>query len=433
MRSFFIHTFGCQMNEYDSERLAQALLDAGWRRANGAEDADLLLVNTCTVRQLAEDKVFSHLGRWMKWKSAHPGVIVGMVGCLAQHMGREAFRREPGLDFIAGPRALTRIPELADSARSQKQLAEFTDVGFGPGVGSAAGGNLSAMVAIMEGCDQFCTYCAVPRARGRETSRPLEDILDEVGRRVAAGAREILLLGQNVNRYGRTFGPERDFAELLRRTAGIPGVERLRFMTGHPKSFSERVIEAMAALPPVCESLHLPLQSGSDRILQAMHRGYTAAEYLALVRALQRAVPAMTFSTDIIVGFPGETEEDFRATLDVIRAVPVDLAYCFKYSPRRGTPAAALPQAVPQDVKAERLARLLDVVRQLAAQAYAGRVGALEQVLVEHEDVKIPGRLKGRTRTNRWVALKGPAEWIGRELPVRITAAEAWTLLGEAE
>jgi tRNA-2-methylthio-N6-dimethylallyladenosine synthase len=421
------------MNEYDSDRLAQAFTDAGWQRADSEEEAEALILNTCTVRQLAEHKAFSLLGRWVKLKPSRPHLIVGMVGCLAQHIAEEAFRREPGLDFIAGPRALTRVPELAEAARGRKRMAETGDSGYGHGVGTAVGNTLVAAVGIMEGCDQFCTYCAVPRARGRETSRPMPNILAEVQRRVTAGAKEILLLGQNVNRYGRDLSPDEDFAALLGQVAAVPGVARLRFMTGHPHGFSERVIAAMTSLPPVCEALHLPVQSGSDRILKAMHRGYTAEEYLDLTRRLRAAVPSMVFTTDIIVGFPGETEADFQATLDLLQAVPADQAYCFKYSPRKGTPAAVLPDQVPQTVKEVRLERLLEVVRRLAITAQAALVGRSEPVLVEILHAKRAGELKGRTRSNRWVTFPGPEIWVGRELPIRIVAAEALTLLGEPE
>jgi len=433
MKAFYIYTIGCQMNEYDSKRLSQILIDAGWSRADEPEHANLLLVNTCTVRQLAEAKAFSQIGRYVKFKGERPEIVIGMVGCLAQHLAGEAFRRAPGLDFLAGPRALRRVPEMAESARMRRYQVDTGDSGFGAGVGAAAAGERVASVAVMEGCDQYCTYCAVPKARGRETSRPVEDILEEVRRRITSGAREIILLGQNVNRYGRHPQIGMDFPDLLRQVVAVPGLMRLRFLTGHPKGFSDRLIAAMAELQPICEALHLPLQSGSDPILKAMHRGYTASDYIDLTRRLRAAIPKMTFTTDVIVGFPGETEADFQATLALIREIPVDLAYCFKYSPRPGTAAAQLPEQIPQEVKEERLSRLLDTIRQLALASHAALVGETEQVLVEVPDPKRAGRLRGRSRTNRWIQFDGPVEWIGREVTVRITAAEAWTLHGECE
>ena len=434
MKSFFIHTQGCQMNDYDSERLAQALLDAGWQRAAKAEAADLLLINTCTVRQLAVQKAFSQIGRWMQIKRGRPEVLVGMVGCLAQHMAKDAFKRAPGLDFLAGPRALTRVPELAERARQFKALAVFEDSGYGKGVGaSASARGLKAQVAVMEGCNQFCAYCAVPYARGREMSRPVQDILSEIQQQVASGAKEIMLLGQNVNHYGFDLENHPDFPDLLRQAARIPGILRLRFMTSHPKDFSPRLIEAMAGIPQVCEALHLPLQSGSDAILRSMRRGYTFTEYSQWVERLRSALPRLTLSTDLIVGFPGETEEDFQATLQAVHSLRFDMAYCFKFSPRKGTLAATLPGQVPQDMLEERLHLLLKTVKQTSLHPLAALVGTLEKVLVEERDEQHPGRLKGRTRTNRWVAFPGPAAWLGEEIAVRITAADARGLLGEAE
>lgn len=432
MRTFFIHTFGCQMNEYDTLRLTQALTDAGWRAADRAEDADLLLANTCTVRQLAEDKAYSLLGRWRKLKAFRPGLLIGMVGCLAQQVGESAFRREPALDLVAGPRALTRVPELAAAASAGAPAAAFAASGYGDGVGGEiASGAICASVAVMEGCDQYCAYCAVPYARGRETSRPPDDVLAEVARRVGAGAREIVLLGQNVNRYGRDLRPILDFAELLRRVSLIPGVSRLRFLTPHPGDLSDRLIEALAGLPPVCEALHLPLQSGSDRILTAMNRGYTSRQVLDLIARVRRAVPGLALSTDLIVGFPGETEEDLQATLRVLSEGGFEQAYCFKFSPRRGTPAADLPDQVPQPIKEERLNRLLNAVREQVMAAFSARVGERETVLVEQVDPGPQALARGRTRANRRVTFPGGSELLGAEVPVLITAAHAWSLLGE--
>ncbi len=427
MKTFYIHTQGCQMNEYDSERLAQAFFSAGWTRAANAEDADLLLLNTCTVRQLAEDKAFSQIGRWAKLKIRRPGLVIGMVGCLAQHLGEAAFRRAPAIDFLAGPRSLLRVPELA-AASPRRRLTDFSDRGFGEGAADPQN-PLTASLAVMEGCDQCCAYCAVPRARGRETSRPVAEILAEARRRLSAGAKEIILLGQNVNHYGRKLPGSPDFSSLLGRICELPGLLRLRFLTSHPGDFSPRIMDAMGALPQVCESLHLPLQSGSDRILADMRRGYTVADFRCLLADLRRAVPGIQLTTDLIVGFPGESEEDFQATLALVQEAEFDSAYCFKYSPRRGTKAASLPGQLPQAVKEERLSRLLSAVKETATRAYASALGTEEEVLVEAR-APAPGQVKGRTRGNRWVTFPGPATWLGREVRVRIVAADVWALKG---
>jgi tRNA-2-methylthio-N6-dimethylallyladenosine synthase len=433
MPFFYIHTLGCQMNEYDTERLTQALRDRGWQSAPEAERADLLLVNTCTVRQLAEHKAFSLLGRWIALKRKKPEVLIGMVGCLAQHLSHKVFQRAPEIDFIAGPRALTSVPELAENAKRFRHHAEVGDTGYGHGVSEPALRGLHARVAVMEGCNQFCAYCAVPLARGREMSRPVEDILKETQVRLAAGAREIMLLGQNVNHYGFDLSGEVDFAELLRRVAQLPGIGRVRFMTSHPRDFSPRLIEAMAVVPRVCQALHLPLQSGSDRMLSAMRRGYTLAEYADLVARLRQAIPGLGLSTDLIVGFPGETEEDFQATVRAVRDLNFDMAYCFKFSPRQGTLASTLPNAVLPEVREKRLGELLENIRVAASASQAGQVGKREKVLAEEVDLARPGCLKGRTPINHWVSFPGPEAWLGTEVPVQITAAYPGGLLGEPE
>jgi tRNA-2-methylthio-N6-dimethylallyladenosine synthase len=434
MKSFFIHTLGCQMNEYDSERLAQIFLDAQWKRVSKPEAASLLLINTCTVRQLAEQKAFSIIGRWVALKRSRPDLLIGMVGCLAQHLAQAVFKRAPEIDFIAGPRALTRVPELVEKARNFKRIFEFEDSGYGKGVElSSSAHALQARVGVMEGCNQFCAYCAVPYARGREMSRPVQDILAEVQQRVLAGAKEIMLLGQNVNHYGFDFKEQFDFADLLRQVAQLPGVARIRFMTSHPKDFSPRLIEAIAQVPKVAEALHLPLQSGSDKIISSMRRGYTFQEYVDLIKRLRQAIPGVSLSTDLIVGFPGETEEDFLATVNAVKQLKFDLAYCFKFSPRKGTLAADLPNPVSQEVLEKRLNVLLEVVKQTSMISQASWVNRRENVLVEEVDSQQPGNVKGRTATNRWVSLPGPLEWLGKEIPVKITAAAAWSLLGEPE
>jgi tRNA-2-methylthio-N6-dimethylallyladenosine synthase len=432
MKRFFIHTFGCQMNEYDSERLTQALQENGWIQVSESSQADLLLVNTCTVRKLAEEKAFSLLGRWAKSKKDRPGTIVGMVGCLAQHMGKQAFQRAPSLDFLAGPRAVTRVPELAEQALQKKKSSEFAICEFGEGTQAPPGIVPSAYVAVMDGCNQYCSYCAVPKARGNEKSRNESEILAEVKRRVAAGTNEIVLLGQNITRYGIDLGSKANLADLLYRIAeAVPELLRLRFITGHPSAFTDRLIQCMADLPMVCEALHLPVQSGSDTILKAMRRGYSSAQYVDLVDRIRVAVPDLVLSTDIIVGFPGETQSDFQATLDLIDRCDFDMAYCFKYSIRTGTSAADMPDQMSLLEKEKRLAIVSESIEQNSVKRKAVLVGRKEKVLIEGTDVKTKQRLQGRTRGNSVVILDGPRDWIGQEVLVEITAAGNWYLMGE--
>lgn len=421
------------MNEYDSERLAQSLLEDGCTRVQEAEEADLLLVNTCTVRKLAEEKAFSLIGRWAKMKKQRPDLIIGMVGCLAQHLQKQGFKRSPAIDFMAGPRAITQVPKIAKQAGCGKPVSEFGVFEFGQGWNPKYGErSVTAYVDVMEGCDQFCAYCAVPLARGREFSRPCQDILAEIRRRVASGTREITLLGQNINRYGYNLPDKPDLAELLYRVAEIPGLLRLRFLTGHPKDFTQRLIRAMAEIPQVCESIHLPLQSGSDTILRAMKRGYTANDYSELAQQLRAAIPGLTISTDFIVGFPGETEENFQATLEMAEKNLFHNAYCFKYSSREDTVAARLPDQVSREVKENRLARLFRELERSALNIRTSLVGSRDKVLIEKPDIRTKQRLQGRTRTNHIVNLEGPREWIGKEIEVEITAAKNWSLSGKA-
>lgn len=430
--SFYLHTLGCQMNEYDSERVAGALVAQGWQPASGPEQADLLLLNTCTVRQLAEHKAFSLLGRWARLKAARPGRIIGMLGCLAQDVGADAFRRAPALDFLAGPRALTEVPALAERARSEPRQAELSVRPFGAGVAAAGrAGKVSAYVAVMEGCDQRCTYCAVPEARGREVSRSIPDILAEVQRRADAGSREIVLLAQNITRYGFDLAGGERLPQLLARAAAVPGVSRLRFLTGHPAAFRDDVLPAWKELPALCEALHLPLQSGSDKILRAMRRGYTAEFYLRLAERLKAAVPDLALTTDLIVGFPGETDEDFQDTLDLALRCDFDSAFCFKYSPRRKTPAADYPGQVPEAVKAARLEELMERLEARTTAKKAAWVGKRARVLFEGTDARTGRTLRGRTRQNHLVHVRGPLAWIGREMDVEIIAAGHWSLTGQ--
>lgn len=421
------------MNEYDSERVAGALMAEGWQAAGQPEEADLLLINTCTVRQLAEHKAFSLLGRWAQLKARKPGRLIGMLGCLAQDLGPDAFRRAPALDFLAGPRALAEVPLLVERARQGARPAELSVRPFGRGITMAPDApHVSAYVAVMEGCDQGCAYCAVPQARGREQSRPLDDVLAEVRRRLDGGAREIVLLAQNITRYGFDLASDEKLPVLLARVAEMPGLSRLRFLTGHPAAFDDRLLRAWQDLPALCEALHLPLQSGSDSVLRDMRRGYTAGYYLRLAERLHAAVPGLALTTDLIVGFPGETDADFQATLDMAERCGFDSAFCFKYSPRRQTPAAAYPDQVPESVKTERLAELMQRLEVQTLAKKAALVGRRERVLFEGLDARSGQYLRGRTRRNHLVHVAGPVAWVGRELEVDITAAGHWSLSGQA-
>ncbi len=432
MKQFFIHTFGCQMNGYDSDRLAQVLYARGWMQAPTPDEADLLLVNTCTVRQLAEHKALSMIGRWNKLKQGHPDLKIGMAGCLAQHLGADAFKKAPGLDFIIGPRAVTSLPALIEETSSGKKGIRLGVEAFGDGGGAILPSpNVSAYVAVMEGCDQFCAYCAVPRARGREVSRPPEAILSEIKRRLEQGQKEIILLGQNITRYGRDLNPSMTLAELLHQVAALEDLQRLRFLTGHPQSFGQDLIEAMAALKVVCPALHLPLQSGSDRILKAMNRGYTMEHYRRLVERIRKTLPDMALSTDIIVGFPGEEDRDFEQTLQAVAEVGYDMAYCFKFSPRQGTAAAVMKAQVPQAVKEQRLNRLLQLVNQQMMTGKKNQLHRILPVLVERMDDKNGRRCQGRSHTNHIVYFRGTEELIGREVNVRIVEAGNFSLIGE--
>ncbi len=432
MKQFYIHTIGCQMNEYDSDRLAQELYAQGWMQAFSPEDADLLLLNTCTVRQLAEHKALSMIGRWNKLKQEHPAIKIGMAGCLAQHMGSQAFKKVPGLDFIVGPRALTTLPAVIAQTRSGEKGISLGVENFGEGGGSVTSSPaVTAYVAVMEGCDQYCTYCAVPHARGREVSRPAEAIVTEVKRRIQQGHKEIILLGQNITRYGRDLPSPMTLAALLQRLARIEGLKRLRFLTGHPQAFDQDLIDAMTALKVVCPSLHLPLQAGSDRILKAMNRGYTMDQYLELVARIRASLPEIALSTDLIVGFPGEEEADFEQTLQAVDTIGYDMAYCFKFSPRQGTAAAAMKHQVPQALKEERLQRLLQLVNQQVMTSKQKQLHRVLPVLVERMDDKNGRRCQGRSHNNHIVFFEGPSTLIGQEVLVHITKIGHFSLVGE--
>jgi tRNA-2-methylthio-N6-dimethylallyladenosine synthase len=437
----YIRTFGCQMNEYDSDRMADVLAASGLD-ANGIEktddpsQADIILFNTCSVRERAQERVFHDLGRVKPFKQARPDVIVGVGGCVASQEGAAIVARAPYVDLVFGPQTLHRLPQMIRQRRAsgvaQVDIA-FPEIEKFDYLPPARVEAVTAFVSIMEGCSKYCSFCVVPYTRGEEVSRPLADVLTEVAGLADQGVREITLLGQNVNAFRGAMedGETADFALLLEYLCEIPGVERLRYTTSHPREFTPRLIEAYRRLPQLSDHVHLPVQSGSDRILSAMKRGYTSLEYKSIIRRLRAARPSASIASDFIVGFPGETEDDFARTLDLVDEVGFDMSYSFAYSPRPGTPAAGFDGQVPQAIKEERLARLKARLDALEQRISRGMVGSVQRVLVEGRAKKNPDELAGRTSNNRMVNFPGPARLIGGFIDLHITEAMAHSLRGE--
>jgi tRNA-2-methylthio-N6-dimethylallyladenosine synthase len=439
MRTYYRRSFGCQMNEHDAERLRAMLEADGLRPVDEPDEADVLVYNTCTVRKSADERLAGHLGNAARLKREDPGRIVLVTGCLPQAEQEDLFRRFPFVDGALGPQNLHRLPELLEAAVGP-ELSRSGPTGFfadGPRLSGELPARrarpFQAWVQIMSGCTNHCSYCIVPRVRGPERSRELEAVVDEVRALAAEGVREVTLLGQNVNAYGldlrrgvRAEAP--GLPALLRALDGIPGLERVRFLTSHPKDLSDDLIEAIRDLPVVCEHVHLPAQAGSDRILAAMNRGYSAAAYVERVRALRVAVPEISITSDLIAGFPGETEQDFERTLDLVRAAAFDAAFTFIFSARRGTVAAELEDQVPRAVGVERVERLVALTQELGLAARRRWVGRAAEVLIE--GASRDGRLlRGRTRQNVTVNVSGPAE-PGAIVKVEITGATSTTLHG---
>ena len=425
------------MNEYDSDKMADMLRACeGMERTGAPEDADVILYNTCSVREKAQEKVFSDLGRMRPLKDARPGLIIGVGGCVASQEGDAIVKRAPYVDVVFGPQTLHRLPQLI-AARRASGLAQV-DISFPeiekfdhlPAAKTTAG---SAFVSIMEGCSKFCTYCVVPYTRGDEVSRPLADVMREVASLVAQGVGEITLLGQNVNAYNGVMedGDSADLAFLLQAIARLAGVQRLRYTTSHPREMTSRLIDLYASEPKLASHLHLPVQSGSDRILAAMKRGYTVLEYKSMVRKLRAARPDIALTSDFIVGFPGETEQDFEATIRLIEEVGFDASFSFLYSPRPGTPAAEMPDEVPHETKAARLKRLQERVATQSEALSASLMGSVQRVLVENVSRKNVQELAGRMGNNRVVNFAGSPGMLGRFVDVKITDAWAYTLRGE--
>ena len=428
------------MNEYDSEKMADVLRAAQhMEKTDDPAEADVILFNTCSVREKAQEKVFHDLGRVRHLKAAKPGLLIGVGGCVASQEGAEIVKRAPYVDLVFGPQTLHRLPQMISTrqvtGRPQVDIS-FPEIEKFDHLPPARTEGVTAFVSIMEGCSKYCSFCVVPYTRGEEISRPLDDILTEIASLADLGVREVTLLGQNVNAYrGRMQYAEEgelaDFALLLEYLHEIPGIERIRYTTSHPREFTLRLIEAYKTSPKLVSHVHLPVQSGSDRILAAMKRGYTSLEYKSIIRRLRAARPDISITSDFIVGFPGETEADFEATMKLIEAVNFDGSFSFIYSPRPGTPAAGLEDTTPHQVKLERLQRLQEKV-ELQAQAISARmVGTIQRVLVEGSSRKDPGELSGRTDNNRVVNFPGPSEMTGKFADLKITAALSHTLRGE--
>lgn len=437
-KKLFIKTFGCQMNEYDSDKMADVLRACeGMQQVSTPEQADVILFNTCSVREKAQEKVFSDLGRVRPLKEANPDLIIGVGGCVASQEGDAIVKRAPFVDLVFGPQTLHRLPQLLaarrDTGRPQvdtsfPEIEKFDNL---PAPQTSSG---TAFVSIMEGCSKYCTFCVVPYTRGDEVSRPFADVMRDVQQLVAQGVKEITLLGQNVNAWRGEMedGDVADLAFLLQAIAALDGVERLRYTTSHPREVTQRLIDVYATTPKLVSHLHLPVQSGSDRILAAMKRGYTVLEYKSLIRKLRAARPDISISSDFIVGFPGETEQDFESTMKLIDDIGFDASFSFVYSPRPGTPAADMVDDVPQQVKSARLKRLQDRISEQEAAISEAMVGGVQRVLVENVSKKNAQELAARTDNNRIVNFAGSPGMLGRFVEVKILAVSVHTLRGEA-
>ncbi|MFT5131572.1 MAG: tRNA-2-methylthio-N6-dimethylallyladenosine synthase [Gammaproteobacteria bacterium] len=436
-KKLYIKSFGCQMNDYDSAKMRDILAAShDTTTTDDPSSADIILVNTCSIREKAEEKLFSDLGRWRKLKVENPDLIIGVGGCVASQEGSAIRERAPYVDMVFGPQTLHRLPEMLDSVREHGQPVvdiSFPEIEKFDRMPEPRAEGPSAFVSIMEGCSKYCTFCVVPYTRGEEISRPLDDVITEVVALAEQGVREVTLLGQNVNAYrGDTHeGDIADFASLIEYVAAIEGIERLRYTTSHPVEFSERLIQTYAHVPELVNHLHLPVQSGSDRILAMMKRGHTVLEYKAKLRKLRKIRPNISISSDFIVGFPGESDKDFEATMNLINDIGFDQSFSFIYSKRPGTPAANMADDTPDEVKKQRLQILQARINQFSTDISASMLGTQQRILLEGPSRKDPAELCGRTENNRVVNLAGDLELIGQFAEVRITKALPNSLRGE--
>jgi len=436
-KKLYIKTWGCQMNEYDSQKMAE-LLDSthGFVLAEEAEDADVILLNTCSIREKAQEKVFHQLGRWKNLKDKNPELLIGVGGCVASQEGDAIRQRAPYVDIIFGPQTLHRLPEMIQQVKGEHSPVvdvSFPEIEKFDRLPEPTADGPTAFVSIMEGCSKYCTFCVVPYTRGEEVSRPLDDVLYEIALLAEQGVREVNLLGQNVNAYR---GSNHDgsicrFSELVRLVATIDGIDRIRYTTSHPVEFTDDIIEAYADVPELVNHLHLPVQSGADRILTQMKRGHTALEYKSQIRKLRKVRPELCMSSDFIIGFPGETDDDFEATMNLIQAVDFDLSFSFIYSARPGTPAADLPDDISDDIKKKRLYLLQDRINQQALRIARQMLDTEQRILVEGPSKKNPMELRGRTENNRIVNFVAPHTVIGQFVDVKITDVYSNSLRGD--
>ena len=432
----YVQTFGCQMNEYDSAKMADVLREShGLELTPDPDEADVLLLNTCSVREKAQEKVFSLLGRWRALKQARPATVIGVGGCVASQEGSAIRERAPFVDMVFGPQTLHRLPEMLNHVIAGKGAAidvSFPEIEKFDRLPEPRAEGPCAFVSIMEGCSKYCSFCVVPYTRGEEVSRPFDDVIVEIAQLAAQGVREVTLLGQNVNAYQGAMhdGTVADLATLIHYVAAVDGIERIRFTTSHPLEFTDALIQAYAQVPKLANFLHLPVQSGSDRILARMKRGHTALEYRQKIRRLREARPDICISSDFIIGFPGETDADFAATMKLIDDVGFDQSFSFAYSTRPGTPAAGFSDQVPDELKGQRLGLLQARINQHARQISEAMVGSVQRVLLERPSKKDPRQLAGRTENNRWVNLDADPRWLGEFVDVEITEALPNSLRG---
>lgn len=439
MKKLYIETHGCQMNEYDSSKMADVLrISHGLEKTNHPEEADVLLMNTCSIREKAQEKVFSELGRLRPFKEKNPHIIIGVGGCVASQEGGALLKRVPFVDMVFGPQTLHRLGSMVQEViENRKPVVDisFPEIEKFDRLPEPRAEGITAFVSIMEGCSKYCSFCVVPYTRGEELSRPFDDVLTEVSSLAEQGVREVTLLGQNVNDYRGAMheGGFADLALLIQYISALEDIKRIRFTTSHPLAFSNNLIQAYADVPKLANHLHLPVQSGSDRILAAMKRGYTALEYKQKIRRLRKVRPDISISSDFIIGFPGETDKDFEDTLNLIQEVKFDLSFSFIYSPRPGTPAASLPDDVSVEVKKERLAILQNRILLNAQRISEAMVGTLQTVLVAGPSKKNPKQLSGRTENNRVVNFDGDSQLIGQMVKVKITESLPNSLRGTYE
>ena len=431
----YIETFGCQMNVHDSEQMAALLSDIGYTLTEDAQKADLILINGCSIREKAEQKAFSELGRLIKLKAQKSELIVGFAGCLAQHLGKQVYNRVRDVDLVFGTHNIHRLPEMITACQQERKKISRTDFSskitslniFAP----PRQGSISAFVSIMQGCDNYCAYCVVPYLRGPEMSRTPDDVVDEIQKLVGHGVKEVTLLGQNVNSYGKKLEQDCNFVSLIKRINEIDGLERIRFTTSHPKDLSDDLMACFAEIPKLCEHIHLPVQSGSNRILKMMNRGYTADDFLKKVEKLRHVCPHISITSDIIVGFPGETEKDYQATIDLMEKIRFDLLFSFKYSARAGTAAQKLTDDVPKDEKDRRLKDLQALQNRHTQEKHTALEGSIQEVLVEGRSKNSEQDMMGRARSWKIVNFKGGQELIGQRVHVEITRGYLHSLRGK--